>query len=182
MTILTEGDLQLTLPAIAHARKFDDNTTHGLSHCMKAVDFIIELADRILFVEIKDPDAPNAPKTNRDTYIQEFLSGRFDADLKTKCRDTWLYEWAQGRAKKPITYVVLMGAQTLTSADLLRRTDALKRALPLMGPANQAWKNPFITGCAVMNLAAWNSTMPAFAVTRRSQTPTTKTKIINSKK
>ncbi|MGC8733127.1 MAG: hypothetical protein ACP5RC_12855, partial [Halothiobacillaceae bacterium] len=60
MTVLAEGDLQITLPAGVVGRKFDDEASHGLSHCMKAVDFIIELEDRTYFVEFKDPENPNA--------------------------------------------------------------------------------------------------------------------------
>lgn len=44
MTVLEEGTLQLVLPRGTQGRKFDDDT-HGLSHCMKAVDFIIETSD-----------------------------------------------------------------------------------------------------------------------------------------
>ena len=54
MTMLAEEDLQITLPAAVTGRKFDDKTTHGLSHCMKAVDFIVELKDRVLFIEFKE--------------------------------------------------------------------------------------------------------------------------------
>ena len=38
MTILTEGNLQITFPQDANVRKFDDDQSHGLSHCMKAVE------------------------------------------------------------------------------------------------------------------------------------------------
>jgi len=51
MIVLTERDLQIKLPAGAACRKFDDGATHGLTHCMKAVDFVVELEDRILFIE-----------------------------------------------------------------------------------------------------------------------------------
>lgn len=36
MTILTEGNLQSTFSQDANIRKFDDDQSHGLSHCMKA--------------------------------------------------------------------------------------------------------------------------------------------------
>ena len=42
MTVIAEDDLQIKLPAGAKARKFDDQNVHGLSHCMKAVDFIVQ--------------------------------------------------------------------------------------------------------------------------------------------
>jgi hypothetical protein len=64
VTTISEGDLQITLPAGATARKFDDQTTHGLSCCMKAVDFIVELDNLTYFIEFKDPDNPNAPNAN----------------------------------------------------------------------------------------------------------------------
>jgi hypothetical protein len=49
MNVLTEGKLQIKLPAGAIGRKFDDSASHGLSHCMKAVDFIVEMEEQILF-------------------------------------------------------------------------------------------------------------------------------------
>lgn len=166
MTILAEGDLQITLPAAVVGRKFDDETAHGLSHCMKAVDFIIELQDRVLFIEFKDPENPKAHAGNKADFIKKFLSGQLDTDLKTKYRDSWLYEWAQGRTQKPITYLVLLGISTLSEADLLARTDALKRQIPVTGPGDQPWKQPFVAECAVLNLAAWNKVLPQFSVSR----------------
>jgi hypothetical protein len=167
MKAISEGDLQITLPAGAKARKFDEKTTHGLSHCMKAVDFIVELEDKALFIELKDPEHPNAPAQNRAAFLENFLSGGLDNDLKLKYRDSWLYEYAEGRAKKPIYYLVLIGASTLSDAELLARTDALKRQIPMPGPSGRPWKKPFVAGCAVMNLAAWNKAfahMPASRV------------------
>lgn len=166
MNPLVENDLQITLPLNALGRKFDDGVAHGLSHCMKAVDFVVELKDRTLFVEIKDPDQPGASDEGREAFIKRFLSGHIDEVLKTKYRDSWLYEWAQGRADKPVTYLVLMGASTLSDAELLARTDALKRLLPVSGPNGQPWSKPFVAGCAVMNLAAWNKALPQFKASR----------------
>ncbi|MCE2515700.1 MAG: hypothetical protein J4F37_11955, partial [Acidobacteria bacterium] len=62
MTTLVEGSLRITLPRGARARKFDDPSTHGLTHRhLKAVDFVIEQNDRTLFLEVKDPEHPKAP-------------------------------------------------------------------------------------------------------------------------
>jgi hypothetical protein len=166
MTVLAEDDLQITLPKGVVGRKFDDETSHGLSHCMKAVDFIIELEDRIFFVEIKDPENPNAKPKDSDAFLKKFLSGAIDSDLKAKYRDSWLYEFAEGRAKKPIYYLVLIGARTLSDAELLARTDALKRQIPMTGPSGRPWKKPFVAGCAVMNLAAWNKTLAHMPASR----------------
>lgn len=166
MTVLAEDDLQITLPAGVPGRKFDDEASHGLSHCLKAVDFIVELADRTLFIEFKDPENPNANSKNSAAFLKKFTSGVIDSDLKTKYRDSWLYEYAEGRAKKPIYYLVLIGASTLSDAELLTRTDALKRQIPMNGPADRPWKKPFVAGCAVMNLAAWNEVLPHIPASR----------------
>lgn len=170
MSMLIEGDLQIALPVAATMRKFDDDK-HGLSHCMKAVDFIVEHENQVLFVELKDPENPSAVVERgaaSTAYIKRFHSGDIDSDLKTKFRDSWLYEYAQGRVNKPIIYLVLIGASTLSAADLLARTDALKRQIPMLGPNNQPWVKPFVTGCAVMNIAAWNKALPQFPVSRVS--------------
>lgn len=168
MTSLAEGDLQIALPAGAAGRKFDDGATHGLSHCMKAVDFIVELDERILFIEFKGPDHPAAQPKDRNTFLTKILSGGLDSDLKTKYRDSFLYEWGAGRVTKPIYYLVLIGASSLSEAELLARTDALRRQLPAHGPGDRPWKKPFVAGCGVMNIETWNKALPQFPVNRLS--------------
>ena len=68
---------------------------------MKAVDFIVEEENRVLFVEFKDPEHPNAMERDRAKFIQEFSSGELDNDLKYKYRDSFLYEWASDNTNKP---------------------------------------------------------------------------------
>ncbi len=168
MTEITEGDLKISIPTAVSARKFDDETTHGLSQCMKAVDFILEQDDKVIFVELKDPDNPLAKAKDSGEFIKGFLSGKIDSDLQYKYRDSYLYELASGRASKPIYYYVLIGAKALSDADLLARTDALKRKIPVNGVNGKPWKKPFIAGCAVMNLLAWNKALPMYPASRVS--------------
>lgn len=101
--------------------------------------------------------------------MKNFCSGQLDAELKTKYRDSFLYEWGSGRVtKKPIYYLVLIGASRLSEAELLARTDALRRQLPTLGPGDRPWKEPFVAGCGVMNIETWNKTLPQFPVSRLS--------------
>ncbi len=125
MTVLTEGTLQLTISGAVDARKFDD-ARHGLSHCMKAVDFVVELRDRYLFIEFKDPQDPKALTKDRDKFIKNFQSGQLDEDLKYKYRDSFLYEWAAGRADKPVDYLILIALDSLTAPLLLNRKRAME--------------------------------------------------------
>ncbi len=93
MQVLREGNLELSLPDEVQAKKFDDNT-HGLSHCMKAVDFIVETPAKIVFIEFKDLDHPDAKLKDKKKFIREFLDGGKDDELVRKYRDTFIYQWA----------------------------------------------------------------------------------------
>ena len=165
MTTVTEGNLQITFPGSASVRRFDDEASHGLSHCMKAVDFIVDESDRVLFIELKDPEHPDARDDARGEFIASFLSGNLDKDLQYKFRDTWLYEWASGNIDKPIYYCVIVAVEKLTDADLLVRTDNLNRKLPLQGPPTTTW-TPIVTGCIVFNIRTWNKCLPRFPLSR----------------
>ena len=167
MTTLEEGDLAISFPRGTDARKFDD-ATHGLSHCMKAVDFIIELTepDRIFFIEIKDPDNPQVPPKSRKEFAKNFLAEKLDADLTQKFRDSFLYEWACGNVSKPVYYWVVIGLCTLTPVELLTRTDALKQKLPVRGPASGKWKRNMVENCAVFTIQTWNRSFPKYPIAR----------------
>lgn len=158
MTTGKEGDIQITPKRGIRMRKFD-GASHGLAHCMKAVDFILESRSKILFIEIKDPDNPQAGPANRDKFIEKFASGNIDTDLVYKCRDSFLYEWASGGVQKPVHYFVLIAIDNLTKADLLTRTDALKRKIPLLEQTGGRWKRAPIADCAVFNIKTWNKHM-----------------------
>ena len=167
MTSFVEHDLQITFKNVRSARKFD-GSNHGLSHCMKAVDFIIELPDRYLYIEFKDPQHPESTDDRRQEFVEKFLSGKLDRNLKYKYRDSFLYEWASGRADKPIRYFVLVALDSLDSAALLRRTDALKRQMPLRGPNSSSWIRPIVEDCEVFNIDKWNSYFADYPIARLS--------------
>ena len=167
MTVLLEGNLSLTIEGELRTWKFDD-ASHGLSHCMKAVDFIVEFPDRYLFLEFKDPQHPDVPRENREESIREFRRRNLDEELKYKYRDTFLYEWASGRVDKPVHYVVLIADDGLTAAELIDRTNSLARALPLEGPESGSWTRKIVENCVVLNIESWNRRMPQYPVNRMS--------------
>ena len=167
MTVFTEGHLQIAIDNAISVRKFDDSN-HGLSHCMKAVDFVIELPERYLFVEFKDPDAPHIPPQDRTEFVESLSEGRRDEDFKYKYRDSFLYEWASGRADKPIYYLVLIAQSDLTLGDMTRRSTALEHILPLRLPNSVAWTRPIVDGCGVFNIDSWNRYFPDYPITRLS--------------
>ena len=84
MTVLSEGDLRLTLPGRTSGRSFDDEQ-HGLSHCMAAVDWILNPSEQIYFVEVKDPEDPGAKKYGNATdFLQNFLADKLTRKLSAK--------------------------------------------------------------------------------------------------
>lgn len=162
MTILQEGKIRISIPGNIPFKKFDNESEHGLTHCMKAVDFIVEMKNAFFFIEIKDPDA--APKGTGEAklFIDNFKSGRLDQELYYKYRDTFLYRWASNEISKPIYYLVLIAIESITKQELIARTDELKRKLPIGGPPSGAWKKEIVHSCMVLNIEAWNHKLPAF--------------------
>ena len=158
MTVFTEGGLEITFNNVLNARRFED---HGFTQ-MKAVDFLVELPDRYLFIEFKDPEVSGAfPGSDP---IQSFQRGELDQDLKYKYRDSFLYEWAAGRADKPSYYYVLVALRWLGTADLARRTMALQQALPVTGVSE--WVRSIVSDCGVFNIASWNRNFPDYPIRR----------------
>jgi hypothetical protein len=171
--VLEENDILIDFKHVVKGEKFDDDSTHGLSHCMKAVDFIIETDTKILFVEIKDPQNPKAQIKDKNKFLESLQSGTLIRNsLTTKARDTFLYRLglnALPYISKPIHYYVLINLETLDGAQLLNLTDRLRAAIPTIGPNNVPWKNPFISECAIFNLKTWKEQFPYFQACRKSE-------------
>ena len=164
MTTLQEGELRITLPETASGRKFD-GPAHGLSHCMKAVDWIIELPDRVYYIEVKDPDAQDATaRPEREKHLEDLRAGRLDDALTGKFRDSFLYEWARGKDGKPISYYVVLACSALDDAQLQNRTDGLKRRLP--AGLQPHWRRAIVQDCLVFNIEKWNRAFPRFPLER----------------
>ena len=160
MTSLVEGNLRITLPRAVRARKFDDSA-HGLLHRhMKAVDFVIEMNDRLLYLEVKDPEHPRARTEQSEDFIANFLAAEIDDDLVHKFRDSLLYEWACEAVDKPIHYWVIVAIERLSAPELSGRSDDLKRKLPVAETVPKRWKRRIVEDCRVFNIRSWNEALP----------------------
>jgi hypothetical protein len=158
--ILRERSLLFEFPNALAAFKFDEQDSsldnfHGLSHCMKAVDFIVEYKDRYYFIEIKDPGMPGV-------YAEENDLAKLISDLTIKYRDTFMYRWAERKLDKPVYYLCFI---ELENALILNISRNLKRRLPIDKPSTH-WKRPIVKECLVSNIAIWNQTFPDMKVTR----------------
>ncbi len=164
MKRMREGALELRIPEGVHAERMDDEKAHGLSHCMKAVDFVVEEQDRVLFIEFKDPDHPHAKNKDRKKFEEFLQSGGLVSDLVGKYRDSFLYRWAEGKGVERVVYCVLIAMERLEKAQLLAMTDELKRRLPVQGP--KRWRRQIAVDAKVFNLASWNTYFARYPVTR----------------
>lgn len=158
---LRENELVFEFEGAVRGRVFDDGS-HGLSHCMKAVDFVVEYPAFDLFVEIKDPDQSQSTPERRAAFARKLQSDELERDLARKYRDSWLYRWAEQR-DKPVRYVVLLQLSTLAPPLLMSLTERLKRALPIEGPA---WIRPFVQSAVVLDMHRWNA-MGRYGTVRR---------------
>ena len=155
MPEIQEGELRFTFPPGTEVLRFD-GASHGLSHCMKAVDFIVEFADFYLFVEVKDPDNTQAPRQRRQEFSTQLTQPEFPRAITRKYRDSFIYRWAEQKLDKPVRYVVLLQLSTLQAAQFLAVDQALKRELPVSNTP-PSWSRPVVDGLAVVDMAQWNA-------------------------
>ncbi|MBF0232700.1 MAG: hypothetical protein HQK65_06635 [Desulfamplus sp.] len=158
--IFREGELEFDFSDAIHGFKFDETDKqsiyyHDLSHCMKAVDFIVELENDYLFVEVKDFNAP-------EQYDQPEQFRNLRNALKDKFRDTFLYRFAEIKVDKPIRYLCLM---TLEDALISRLMKEMRRVIP-EGMASARWKTAVAKSCVVANINRWNHRFPKWPVCR----------------
>lgn len=162
--ILTEEDLEFNFSDAVYAIKFDD-CNHALSHCMKAVDFVIELPEAYLFVKVKDPSHPNASVKATEAFKTKITDGNnLREDIVRKFRDSFLYRWAEDKLEKPVHFLSLI---TLEEPLLKNFQDDLHRNLPFVGPAR--WTRRIAESCHVIDIKAWNRNFPKWPVRRLSE-------------
>lgn len=157
---IKEGSLEFDFNNNLNVIKFDkpgkDSDSHCLSHCMKAVDFIIEPdeSDGVCwFIEVKDYLGTG---TNPDEL---WLLN----ELRTKFRDTLLYRWAEEKTGKQIKYLCLVEIKNFLIKRLRKK---LKEDLPT-GIACDRWQRPLAEDCIVVNIARWNSNFCDLASVQR---------------
>ncbi len=170
MPFALESDIRIDFPTALSVRKFDDSPICELSYCMSSVDFIVELPEKIFFIEIKDPDDPNAKEKSRQEFIEELTSGdKLRNKLKVKCRDSFLYEYCMERIHKPIHYCVILGLESLSDPDLLTQSDLLAKYIPVSGPVAEPWRKSFIQSSHIFSIRSWNAIFKDFPITRISK-------------
>lgn len=164
-----EGDLCFDFSSAETVIKLD-GAAHGLSHFMKAVDFVVEWPDQFWLIEVKDPEDPAIPMEHQSNQKQCFAdslqSGTLIAEnLFPKFRDSLLYlGMDRGIPAKPMRYLVLICLASLEPPQLQGLADSLYKTNWLTRP-KPGWSKHF--SVLALNLTQWNRALPHCPVTRK---------------
>jgi len=166
---LTERDLSFNFTNAEDSFVFDQMKPalpnfHGIS-VMHRVDFIVEMTEAWIFVEVKDPGHPNAQGKGLAKFFAELNDGTLSDTFAAKFIDSFIYRWAEGKVGKPIHYISLV---TLEPALLLNLSDEIARKLPPMGMPAPRWQRHLVENCQIFNIETWNENFPKWPVTRLS--------------
>ena len=160
----------ITLPEGAAREKFDDPQRHGLSHAMKAVDFVVENGRDLILIEVKDPDAAAHHPQHRqslDAFRDRIASHALANEAVRKFRDTFVYLWAEDRLRQRVVhYYLLIAFETLDAALLLSLQDDMKRMLPAKEAQPASWSRSIVKRIGVFNLKTWNEHLREYPVAR----------------
>ena len=120
--ILKEGELVFDFSAATTADQFDDENTHKLSHCMKAVDFIVEWVNEFWFIEVKDPSNSKIPSEFKREKLREFIAKidnetLFSNELGPKIKDSFLYLYLSQRLPPSLCSILLVFPLETISTD-----------------------------------------------------------------
>lgn len=173
--VLIEGELEFDFSKADRAERFGEESRHGMSHCMKAVDFLVEWPDALWLVEAKDPSISTIPDHESEKSRRKFIrrlqrKTLFHEDLGPKAKDTFLYLHLTDRIpEKPLKYFVLIAMEAFEKELLGASTLELKQASCLVGPIDSHWETPYIADAAVFDIASWNHHLNRCPVRRRKK-------------
>lgn len=114
---------------------------------LSLVDFVVELNDRYIFVEIVGAE----PCDSKDD-VEKFKSDSLCGELARKFRDSIFFHSFGAPAKKRVEYAVLYALSGIDDILLTFLQDELRRRIPLSHPA---WNDDSVADCAVMNFDGW---------------------------
>ena len=113
---LKEGDLEIQFADAIDGFVFDQMKPHlpnfhGIAE-MHRVDFVVELAQAIVFVELKDAGHPKAQSEGLAKFNAELFDGTLSQTFASKFVDSFFYRWGEDQLNKPVHYLSLVTLET----------------------------------------------------------------------
>ena len=169
---LRERDIEIEFTDAIDALVFDQMKPdkpnyHGIGE-MHRVDFIVEFDEAIVFVEIKDPDNPNAQEKGLRKFRSELNNGTLSSTFASKFIDSFFYRWAEDKLSKTVHYLSLV---TLETEVLLNLSDEIAKKIPSSGKSSTRWQRKPVDNCQVFNIETWSENFPKWPVTRLPVAP-----------
>lgn len=167
MRVTGEG-FQFDFPDAIEAILFDQQDRnlpnyHDLEEFPR-VDFIVELPEDILFIEVKDPSSPLAQSANIEKFVDGIKNDSVIWSLGDKYQYSFYFRWAENKLDKNIHYIILFTLDLVMTETV---TERLKRYLaPLWDAKSTRWCRQPIKTCRALNLDSWNSVFPKWHVER----------------
>ena len=131
--IMEEGNLTFDFTHCGNPIKFDTQNNSGLY----AVDFFVDKEKYLLFIEVKDYQNPNAPRTQRnDDYNMLLCAGRaeesiFAIKMGSKIKDSLLSLYARGdKITKNVVYLLFINFDDLKAAERQLLFDRINGQIP----------------------------------------------------
>lgn len=135
-----------------------DGPGHHLTHAMKAVDVVIEMPGRRLYIEVKDFDAHRTEMQREGCDVSDEEWQRdLRAELVYKFRDSLLYHWCQKKPEKKSIFLFL--TDWTDSALLNELSQDLDQRFPRKRHAktwSTVWQRTFVETLLVLNDHLWN--------------------------
>lgn len=167
---IAEGDLVFSFENPARIERFDDDTTHGMGHRMKRIDFIVTFQQETWLVEVKDPENRRIPAHRTQAELENFRKKMrsetlYRRELAPKLRETLIYLSLAHRAPtNRISYIAFIQITRLDAAMLLTAQEKLRRLCYMPGPHGADWPSHF--NVLVLNMAHWNARLSPHSVRR----------------
>ena len=171
MSTFDEQQLRFVFPDHWDAERFDDPGKPSINF-FKPVDFVVELKERTLFIEVKDPSNTNAPQANRDDFLRQMRTkSLIHEHLVPKARTSWAFLRLMKRAEKPITYIVVIGADSLRIEPLLWSNFTARLKQRLSQEIDVPWPLQYVDQCIVVPASDLSRHLPGVTVQRLAATP-----------
>lgn len=163
-----ESELEFTLPTELVWEELDRQGV-TLPNGLKLVDFVIDLEDALLLVEIKDPSCSTTPELGQRQYFTKLRNDDIlKAELTPKGRGSYTFLHLMERDAKPMKYIVVLGLEAF-DVDMckpLLTTFADRLTRSIRKEASAPWKRIYIQECVVLSVDGWNERFREWPIRR----------------
>lgn len=165
-----EGDLYFDFSKADYVIHLDKSGKgHGLSHLLKAVDFIVEDKGNLFFIEIKNPENSRIPLSHKEESRRKFSkqmeSNKLNETLLKKFTDSLIFQSLnKGIPEKKFIYAVFIGLSELDPVLLSNLKDKFKNSSDVL---RNDWLKPF--EIAFFNFDSWNRFFIHYPVSREME-------------